>query len=58
MIPVRSLRLSTDASVCPTVRPLDYSDIQKAQAMVKRSVSPDSIEQYKEWNREFGYHAC
>ena len=58
MIPVRSLRLSTDASVCPTVRPLDYSDIQKAQSMVKRSVSPDSIEQYKEWNREFGYHAC
>lgn len=57
MMPIRSLRLSTDPSIRPTVRPLDYEDVKKAQQMVKPSVSPDSIEQYKEWNKEFGYHA-
>lgn len=57
MMPIRSLRLSTDPSIRPTVRPLDYEDVKKAQQMIKPSVSPDSIEQYKEWNKEFGYHA-
>jgi ATP-dependent 26S proteasome regulatory subunit len=55
MIPIRKLKLSTDATNRPVVRPMNFDDFKKALKSVRPSVSPESIQQYLDWNREFGY---
>ena len=53
MIPLRELTISPD--IKPEVRPLSFEDIQKASKRIRPSVSPDSIQQYLDWNNQFGY---
>ena len=53
MIPLRELTISPDTK--PEVRPLSFEDIQKASKRIRPSVSPDSIQQYLDWNNQFGY---
>ena len=53
MIPLRELNFSLNTK--PVVRALSFSDIQKAAKLIRPSVSPDSIQQYIDWNNQFGY---
>jgi SpoVK/Ycf46/Vps4 family AAA+-type ATPase len=57
MVPIRSLSLS-GSSERPVVRPIDFDDFEKALKAVRPSVSPDSIRQYLDWDREFGYSSA
>ena len=39
----------------PEARPIYFEDVKNSLKRVKSSVSPDSIKQYEDWNKEFGY---
>ena len=53
MIPLREMTFSIGTKL--EVRPLSFDDIQKAAKRIRPSVSPDSIQQYLDWNNQFGY---
>jgi spastin len=53
MVPLRGLQLG-DGEV-NEIRPMSLGDIELAVKRIKASVSPESVEKYLEWDREFGY---
>lgn len=55
MVPLRECKFNAGEKV--VVRPLSFSDIQKAAKLIRPSVSPSSITEYVEWNNQFGYSA-
>ncbi|XP_038593246.1 fidgetin-like protein 1 [Micropterus salmoides] len=53
--PIRSIQLSEIATItADQVRPILYSDFQKALKTVRPSVSSKDLELYEEWNKTFG----
>ncbi|KAH0791456.1 Fidgetin-like protein 1 [Histomonas meleagridis] len=56
MIPFRGLKFNQIKSESD-VPPMTFDDIVKAAKSIHPSVSADSIRQYVEWNKEFGYTA-
>ncbi|OHT05174.1 Fidgetin-like protein 1 [Tritrichomonas foetus] len=58
IIPVRINMDIKNLNKKPDVRPMVFNDVMVAARKVKSSVSPESLKQYEEWDKEFGYTSC
>lgn len=55
MAPVRGLPAEAMATATPdSVRPITLDDFRQAIRKVRPSLSPESLEQFEQWNRKFG----
>lgn len=54
MMPIRDLGANVDTVSIDQVRPLTYSDFRQAMKVIRPSVARDQLEQFEQWNRDFG----